>query len=145
MKLIKQNGPHCLVTSAAMCLDVDVGIIHKMIGCDGTQILWQNPPRMRGIHIQEILDVALAYGKCFYPIEMYPEIAPDYYTESKRIYNDDLAHVRFLKSVYGKTAIFIVDGHAVAYDGEKVYDPRGFNAGVGDYKIIEAWVMSDLI
>lgn len=141
---MKQSGPHCLVHSAAMCLDIEPENIHKEIGHDGTEIWWE-PNKMRGIHIQEIQDVANNKGMCFFPIEMYPAVAPDMNTEPREIYQHDLAHARFLKSLYGKTGILIMDTHACAWDGDMVYDPKGFTATLGDYDIREVWLLGKMI
>ena len=141
MKLIKQSGPDCLVTSAAMCLNVEPAYIWEYLGTDGHEIWWP-PSGMRGLHIQEIIDIALTLGKPFYPIEYNPMIAPSLDVEPKEIFQSDKKE-RFLSHVRAGVSILILHGHACACDGTHVYDPRGyiFDLENLDGQIIEAWIM----
>lgn len=142
MELIKQSGPHCLVTSAAMCLGVETDAIHEFLGHDGTDV-WFPPHNMRGVHIQEIIDYAIIKGKTFFPIEREPCIAPDEETEPREIYT--MPNARFSYYIGGRVCILIMEGHACAYDGENVFDPKGYIKPLDLYNPYEAWVMADLI
>lgn len=144
MELIRQDGPYCLVASAAMCLGVTIDEIHTAIETDGTEI-WFPPTGMRGIHIQEIQDFAMDKDKCFFPVELYPMIAPNEDTEPKTIYNTNVAKVRFLDSIRARVGVLIMSGHACAWDGETVYDPKGFMSSIVNYDVREAWLLADLI
>jgi hypothetical protein len=144
MQLIKQYGPYCLVTSAAMCLGVDPEAIHKFIGHDGTSIAFP-PSGMKGVHIQEIIDYAMVIGKTFFPIDLHPAISPDEHTEPKPIYRHVVAKDRFPRVIRGRVGILITPGHAVAWDGGVVLDPKGFRKSISEYTVHEAWLMADLI
>lgn len=144
MRLIKQSGPHCLVTSAAMILDTDPEIIHKEIGGDGTSIVWE-PNGMRGIHIQEIQDCCKRRSKMIAPIEMTPYLAPDAEHQPFRVFPEKLELLRFTNHIINHRAILITPNHAVAWDGENVFDPQGFIKSIFEYNVQEAWVLCDLI
>lgn len=140
MKLIKMNGPYCLVASAAMLLETTIEQLHKEIGHDGTEIWWP-PAHMRGVHIQEIQECFLRRGSCLYPFTPVPEIAPDLDTEPKPLPERHLALNHHLA---GRWAILIIEGHAMAWDGSFVYDPRG-KISVLDFNVLEAWIVGRLL
>ena len=141
MKLIKQTGPYCLVTSAAMLLDTTTEILHAEIGMTGTDIWWP-PNLMRGIHIQEIQTCALNRGYCFSPIEVNPHLCPgtNPTLEPKAIWTGNLV-AEFHSKIVCRKAILITHNHAVAWDGDIVYDPKGFLKSFNDYEFIEAWLL----
>ena len=144
MKLIQQSGPHCLVTSAAMCLGVQPRHIHNFLGIDGTEV-WFPPNKMRGIHIQEVQLYAMQMDKCFFPFERYPEIAPDEKATPRLINeNTDELEDEFVRAIRGRVAILIMNGHACAWNGRIVYDPRGWVADYERYHFHEAWILGDL-
>ena len=141
MELIKQTGPHCLATSAAMALGVTSNIIHQFIGHDGTEIWW--PPRsMRGVHMQEIQEYAMSIGKMFAPYEINPAIAPDMETEAREIGRTKSA---FLAGIKHHRGIIITPTHAIAFLGLQGYDPNGFYRSVMMYDVLEAWILTSLI
>jgi len=127
-----------------MCLEVSPKAIHDYLGIDGTQI-WFPPNKMRGIHIQEIQDYAMTLGHCFFPIEREPVIAPDYHTEPRQIFNEsDFKFKRFNIHIRGRVCILISDTHACAWDGYKVYDPKGFIESFERYNFFEAWILASI-
>jgi len=144
MRLIKQDGPYCLVTSAAMVLDVTPDDIHHFIGHKGTDIWWP-PHNMRGIHIQEIQEYALSKGHCFWPYELDPKCAPGEGYEPKSILGTEARTFGFMMKLSKYKAILITDNHAVAWDTKDVHDPKGFMASINDYKIREGWFLGKVI
>ena len=144
MRLLKQNGPFCLVYSTAMVLDEDPEVLHKEIGTNGTEIWWGDC-YMRGIHIQEIQDCCTRRGKCLYNIELYPYLCPTEDHSPKLCYPQHMCVNRFRESLTRTRAILITENHAVAWDGTMVYDPKGFIKSFDEYLFKEAWLLTDLI
>jgi len=142
MKLIKQSGGSCLITSTAMVLNTDIKSLADMIGHDGSAVvlpLLPEPACRRGYHLQEIIDCALKLGYTVTPIEAAPYSTPDGKSEypidfqinnQERIFN------------YMHNSIGILTGlgkqwrHAMAWDGKHIYDPRGYIYSLCDCKII---------
>ena len=141
MNLIKQDGPYCLVASAAMILDASITELHLEIGQDGTNVWWP-PAWLRGIHIQEIQDCCLRRKKCLYNIELHPHLCPRDDFDPRAIFAPTYAQQRFYIHLSGMRAILITDRHACAWDGERVYDPNGYIRNYCDYKFNEAWVLT---
>ena len=141
MNLIKQNGPFCLVASAAMILDTTIEQLHKEIGHDGTEIWWP-PNHMRGIHIQEIQDCCLRRNTCLYPVEREPLLAPDDQTEPRGYMSNPI--IRLYYAIFLHPAILITYNHAVAWNGSMVFDPKGVVASFGDYSFSEAWILGNI-
>jgi len=150
MKLQKQDGPHCLVYAAAMCLGVPAQEIHDFLGHDGTEVWWpeeDNISELRGIHIEEVIDFALEKcHKVFYPINIRPMSAPHDQAEPKCCftYSDEWMRNRFYNRILAETAILVTPKHALAWDGYKIYDPRGHIIEIdrdNDFNISEAWIM----
>jgi hypothetical protein len=154
MKLLTQNDkePNCLVYAAAMILNADVEDILSSIGHRGQEMVWPGrdwPTCLAGVHIQEIQDVAYKYGKCFYPIEFEPtsrcsEGAPAHFS-----YKNRNLKLRMMNYLIDKRAILVGKTHAVAWDGEQVYDPNGMIYEIElfmlERKLIEAWVLGVII
>lgn len=79
MKLITQpNKWTCLPTSVAMLLNISLDDIFKIVGHDGSQILWKDfpdPQNRRGFHIQEMYEVIEAKGWFAMPFDLRPYLA----------------------------------------------------------------------
>ncbi len=137
--LILQTMPNewcCAATAFAMVLGVDVQDVFKMTGHDGTRKLWPEVTDERtnrgGHHIQELIDLSYNLGFMTVPIDAYPMFGhftpsvlrkPPLWSEEKCLKRLEI----YLKNNYGilwGTVGFNM-GHAVAWDGDKVYDPRG--------------------
>ena len=128
MKLITGN---CLLASAAMVMDVHPDVLTELIGHDGKEIIFPKLPMpisIRGFHIQEVIDCAFEYGYSVTEIQALPSLTPDHkheYLIKFNISNDErfLRHITYHKGIItGETKKC---GHAVAWDGEMVFDPRG--------------------
>ena len=132
MKLLtqKENEQYCILYCAAMLLDLDIETIINYIGTDGLEKWWPNYPAprcYRGIHIQEIQDLFIGYGKALVLIEKYPTVAPcSDERVSKPIYDIERCEMRFFSRLIGHKAILVYQSHAKALDSDgQVYDPNG--------------------
>lgn len=133
----------CSAAALAMVLDEDYDFVIKEIGHDGSEIIHPNllPPGCRkGFHMQELIEVALDLNYPVTPIEVLPVQTatgsdehivefPKYYSHEKRL----RFHLRQGKGIIiGKLEKY---WHAVAWDGENVFDPRGQIYPFSDCKI----------
>lgn len=146
---------NCLLYSAAMVLDTDPGILIKEIGHDGKRLEWSNlgyPLGQINFHIQEIMDSFIKRGFALVPIELLPVTQPEvpYPIDHCEIWNNFDAEDRFIKHITGRQGILVGRGsnglgHAVAWNGEHVYDPNGSIYDVDDFEIREAWIQVKMI
>jgi hypothetical protein len=146
MKLLKMNGPNCLIYSAAMVLDADVESLYKEIGHNGMAKVWDLPTPLcyRNFHIQEIIDCFIRRGYGLMPIEVDPISISSLEVKPVHAYEDGWA--RFMGLIRDHRAILIAKNrHAIAWDGHMCYDPNGRTAKITDYRIEEAWVVVKLI
>lgn len=122
MRIVKNPNQHsCLVASAAMVFGQSIDSIIKVIGHDGSE---RSPSgQCRGFHIQEIQAYASYLGKHLVPIE------PEYgiQTPDGHIFRTS-NHIHFNSRLQNQIAILTgytpKVGHACAWDGEHVIDPR---------------------
>jgi hypothetical protein len=93
-----------------------------------------------GHHIQEIIDVCWQRGISLTPLEPQPkngcaaypgEWQPVFKEESTRVAN-------YLK---GAKAILLSMTHAVAWDGDIVWDPNGVHYPLSEFSLREAWLL----
>ena len=153
MKLIKQTIDACLLYSAAMILSVDPKILIDEIGHDGQDIWWpelKGCQQKRGHHIQEIQDCFIRRGKCLYPVELMPTIHTDSKFKPETIFKINNAMERFQIHIAYKTGILIGmnrynKAHAVAWDGQRIFDPNGMSYGLEDFRIREIWLVGSMI
>ena len=135
------NAWSCVLASAAMVLDTDVKTLIEMIGHDGSEVVLPTlpePAKRRGFHMQEIIDCAIKLSHTITPIEVLPYSTPDGKAEfpvNFQISNEErLLH-------YMKRGSGIITGlarkfrHAVAWDGNKIFDPHGLTYPLQDCKI----------
>ncbi len=132
MKFVRnRNSWSCIISAAAMVLDLHPDVVEECIGHNGSEIIFpelRDPARRRGFHVQEIIDCAHAYGYAVTPIEGLPISTPNGTDEYEVKFRED----RF--GYYLKGNIGIITGrtrvwaHAVAWDGDRVFDPRLFSS-----------------
>lgn len=138
MRLLTQKGPTCLIYSTAMVTGLEPEWIISRLGHDGTAMVGGN---MRGVHIQEILDVVLSVGIWLYPIKAMPFFQ---YSDGSElsVYSDPIA--RFMERIRDRNAILLGEDHAMAWCGmdRMVYDPNGRITEIADcgMRIREAWI-----
>lgn len=135
MKVQKQpNNWTCLSTSFAMILDLSVQDLFKYIGHDGSRKVWNlddDRYNRQGHHIQEIYDICHQLKYCVYPIDVCPgfqHFYPDV-KETPRLWSDKLCEERISVYLRNHDGVLVGTvnggiGHAVAYHGSLVYDPR---------------------
>lgn len=118
--MLQPNGWSCLPTSLAMLLGREPREIIEAIGHDGSEICFPDkepPENRRAFHAQEIVDVALANFETPIFIMKQPDELP--------VHPD-----RFSNYLASAPGILLGVGqvgspHAVAWDGERIWDPRG--------------------
>ena len=77
-----QHSPEkglCMVTSVAMALDMPAQELLDRLGDGWKSLAFPNLPIpycWRGIHIQELIQIALSRGYAVTPIELMPQVAP---------------------------------------------------------------------
>ncbi len=135
MKLqISPNNWSCMPTSVAMALDTDVDTVIRLCGHKGDALPWPPPfDKLReGFHIHEIIDVVwLYFSKTMTPFIREPTVTPhDECPERGAVFVECDSEIRFIKRLWSRQGIMtgVVGelGHAVAWDGHRIYDPRGY-------------------
>lgn len=118
------NGWSCLPTAFACCLDVPVSEIFDWLGHDGSEILWPELPEpgcRYGFHIQEMQEYCLAIHRL-----------RTVYLERVMRGTPDGKRIKYVESriidpeVCGQRGVLLtfdgLESHAVAWDGEYVFD-----------------------
>lgn len=134
MSLQKQdNGYTCAAVAFAMCLGVDKKEVLKHLP-DASELLWPIKHNAhRGHHVQELIDLCYNFGQTVVQIDVMPvfsHFSGEMQGQTRRYGTDEDFEIRikrYLEDNYGVitgTIGFNV-GHAVAWDGEKIYDPMG--------------------
>jgi hypothetical protein len=126
-----------------MVLDLSVEEFTELIGHDGSAEPYVNLPGQKaGFHEQECIEVAQQLGYACTPIEIVPQmmpmpggpVRPIWFpgTEEDREENNWRRFIRHLTNTYGVITGMRqrinnggMVGHAVAWDGENIYDPQG--------------------
>ena len=139
MKLqIAPNNWSCMATSVAMALDTQTANVVRLCGHSGDGLPWPPPfDHIReGFHIHELIDVVwLYFSKTLTPFIRCPMVTPrDECPEQPATFTECDAETRFIKRMWSRTGILtgvvksgcVEIGHAVAWDGHKIYDPRGY-------------------
>lgn len=146
MNLQKQRDNWtCYATAFAMALGLDVTELFKLIGHDGTSKLWPEIEDERfnraGHHVQELIDVAYNLGVMIVRIDGCP--AHQHFvsgvTRTPLLWTTDKCEKRiekYLKYNYGVLSgtVGFNYWHTVAWNGEKVYDPRGKIEDLGNFE-----------
>jgi len=139
MNLIKQpNNYSCTLTAVAMLLNVTLEKLVKLVGHNGSEIIFPNLPDplgRKGVHIQEIIDVLDDLGYSLIPIEFEPWQTPNGVDEHRIRLPDK----RFYNHLIGNPGLIVGQAkkhwHTVAWDGYLVYDPNGTIYKFHDIKI----------
>lgn len=134
------NGWSCLPTSFAMVLGVPISRVISIIGHDGSEIVYPDldDPRCRkGFHFQECIEAAYVLGSNFGFFEATPLLVLDdtHYQELNCVPTLEMLLQRHV-GVLGVTTKKGY-GHAVAWDGQDVYDPTlGARFPISRYEIV---------
>jgi|2_EtaG_2_1085320.scaffolds.fasta_scaffold00029_92 hypothetical protein len=127
---IQPNEWSCLPTACACLLQTQPNEVIEAIGHDGSEILFDghgNECGKRGFHVDEIFDVFIANLRFPVPIEAEPQIHIDdlhwsvFGNPHSRLNHYLENHCGILLGSHPDTD----KPHAVVWDGEQVYDPRG--------------------
>lgn len=126
----------CVPTAFAMLFDMDVKELIKEIGHDGSEVFWPElePTQLgkRAFHPQECVDIGLKRGLRIVAIHVLPYT--EHYVshiEPKAIWSEQYcidrltSYLACYEGVLTGTTNFNL-GHAVAWNREKIYDPRGW-------------------
>jgi hypothetical protein len=138
-----------------MCLDLPVFQLIRAIGHSGDEIVWPgmpDPQCRRGFHIQECIDISLTRNVYPIHIEAVPTSAPFGLDKSKieknMQYSLPIDHSQRIKNYLSTNmAVIIGPRHAVAWDTEMIYDPKGliYEITALDFPITDIYLMVSLI
>lgn len=146
MILYKQDKPHCLATSAAMVIGhlrikEPTDILNDFIRSygDGLEKIWDydDNRQFRGHHPVEVMQFALKYSVAFVWLQKDCLMAPS--LDAKPIsVHVDLDKYRCLPAIYIGELSCYKNRHAVAWDGEQIFDPNGLHHDRKDMRIEHA-------
>ena len=127
-----------------MCLDIPVQTIFDEVGHDGTQVIFptQKPPKAnRGFHLQELIDICDVRGYSVTEIQARPAIQT-----GDEIWDLPYAdpQVRFVDHLTGYPGVLVgyylsSRQHAIAWDGQSVFDPAGYVTKIDQFRIISLY------
>lgn len=142
--MILQRQPNawsCILCAVAMALDEGWRKLIGEIGHDGSEIVLPtlpDPARRRGFHLQELIPLALKRGFAVTPLEALPYSTPDGKSEFPvdfKIKPEKRFQLYMVHSRGILTGLAHQWRHAVAWNGEKIYDSRGLIYPFLDCKI----------
>lgn len=148
----------CMAASFSMALGMEIAVFYTEIGHVGDELPYADGRTRRGFHIQECIDVALKRGYAVTEIQAYYGSRPSP-TSNEQIPTKPLNECIDRFEAYAATCKRGVItgelhkdngvrvGHAVAWDGEKIYDPRGkvytlHNAAKNDFMVASLWMLT---
>jgi hypothetical protein len=126
----------CVISAFAMACDVPWIVFLTMIGHNGDACPYSDPSIRVGFHVQECIEVAQKMGWSCTPIELFPVSTPGNGEEFTIFFGGpDGNWARFLQHL-GSCKAGVIEGcckrkdggevgHAVAWDGTHIYDPKG--------------------
>jgi hypothetical protein len=136
-----------MLFTAAMLLNEDPNKLMEQLGHSGTERVYQDKTQLRGYHIQEFVDLFLEYDKSLVRIERQPILGPNH-QQAIDAFPD--MEKRFWERLNGNEAYLLGSSgsgfHAVAWDGERVYDPKGYVYELPSDKFEprEGWLVYDV-
>jgi len=132
-----------------MILDIEPEKVVQELGHDGTLKIYPELPEpecFKGVHMQEITDVCVRMGARPVHIMAYPAGKNSFDADVWAVFPDDVAQGRF--SMYASMYSGIMLGvtasgayHAVAWDTESAYDPKGFITPWPIFSITEGYFL----
>ena len=116
-----------------MACGIPFAVFIGMLGHDGGDFPYTNKLFKAGFHPQECIEVIQQAGWSCTPIELFPRLTPDNIETRDILFNSGnwarfLLHLSHCKNgvIEGTTnKQGTITGHAVAWDGCHIYDPRG--------------------
>ncbi len=124
----------CSAAALAMVLGKDYDFVIKEIGHDGSEVIHPELPPpgcFKGFHIQELIEVAIEHSYAVTPIEALPVQTATGDDEHIVEFSQYCSHETRLAYHFERCENGVILGklrkywHAVAWDGENVFDPRG--------------------
>jgi hypothetical protein len=149
MELIKTpNRWSCLPTSFAMACRVPVESFLKLIGNDGSEIIRLEEPeplKRRGFHVQECIYVAYTFGYMTTPFEAEPILTIGRGVDCAITFPNGNRQ-RMIDLVAGSIGVLTgttMSGqpHAVAWNGNRVYNPKGEITTIDEFNIQTFWLV----
>jgi hypothetical protein len=138
---LQPNNWSCLPASIATCIDKEVNEVIKLIGHDGSEIMWpenEEPLNRRGFCVEEIVDVLFLIGYTPTWIDFDPMMMeqvnfqikelPTILTKKARV----AFYLRYPGVLFGRKGEVY---HCTAWDGRKVLDPCGDVYNINDFKL----------
>jgi len=151
MKLQKSPIPNsCVPTAFAMVLNIPIEQIIKELGHKGDKIIWPNlpePSNRCGFHIQELVDICIEHGYLVTHIEAIPTSVPYKGTKDADEYIVYFNEARLLKHITNSKGVIFGPTHAVAWSGDKIYDPKSkiYNLSECDFEITDYYRIDKMI
>ena len=129
MRLMRQDTRwSCVAFSFAMAFDIDIKVFYNLLGHDGSEILFSDLPEpycRRSFHPQEFFWVGRKLGYHVITVELTPILSPDNNIE----WPVPIKCLDFVQLLHNNIGVFTGSGvrtrHAVAWNGQKIYDPNG--------------------
>lgn len=144
MKLLKMDGPQCLLYSMAMLLDAEPEDLQREIGHTGLEEVFSgkgNSRKERGFHPQEFILPARKRRILLTSWEVMPTLGDgiieiDVFTEVEARANLSKILELFQAVLIGE---YKGKRHSATWDNEskRVFDPNGFYGNLDDYDIQE--------
>jgi hypothetical protein len=143
MRLLKQQGPQCLLYAFAMALEVDPLQMIHFIGHDGMEVWWpeaSGEKRLRGFHHQDMIDYAIFNNWYVIMVEAVPNLG--YRDKHRVIMEAEELQGRINTYLQTFDGVLTSDKHAVAWCSkeQKCYDPNGYIYGVDAFEIREFFI-----
>ena len=140
MKLLKMDGPQCLLYSMAMLLDAEPSDLQNEIEHTGLERVYENDDT-RSFHPQEFMLSAFRRNIILTRWEVMPTLANG--TVTVDVF-DELVANKLLKTWMDELSAVIIGEknglrHAATWNREEqlVYDPNGYTCYIDDYVIQE--------
>lgn len=156
MELQRQpNGWSCLPTAFAMALDIPVEKLLRELGHDGSLVVFpefRDPYCRRGFHPQELVELCYRRHKHVIEFQACPTLVPPtiagvrcrpemaIYTQEETQSRMDFLLKR--KGVLTGDTRLGKPNHAVAWNGEIIYDPNGSTYPLTDFIIGSFWLVT---
>jgi hypothetical protein len=138
--LLQPNAWSCLPTAFAMVLQTTPAAIFEYLEHDGSEIIWPDKPeplRRRSFHIQEMFDFCIAQYVYPVAIEALPCIYPGEVCEDEKEILEIERVVDIEQYLVRRPGVLVGEyegnRHAVAWDGELVFDPTGYKYQINEF------------
>lgn len=136
---LNPNAWSCLPTAFAIALNIPVKKLIETLGHDGSEIIFEDYPEpqgRRGFHTSELIDYCLRHHNL--KVSLIP-IAVRLWSSDQKffydLYTPEQISERLALYLKAPRAVVLEPNHAVAWDGEKVFDPKGSIRSVTSLKI----------